>query len=190
MSATAKGAPLRATLAYIENTEGKDTLDRVIASLPDDLRSRVTAVGANDEIPYRLLLDVWHAADAVMHPIDASWMEKAGAYSIALSGSQSYGGIIRKGTPSEFLNQPIKLFRLYYHSGDMHIIEQEQGRAVLRLVDFEESDRLFCARQTGGLRAAIEMAGGGSVAVRHVRCAVDGDAFCEWEITWRADKSE
>lgn len=186
MSATAKGAPLRATLSYVESTMGRDTLVRIMESLPDELRTRVDGVSANDEIPYRMLLAVWHAADAVMRPLDANWMEKAGAYSIALSGSQSYGGIIRKGTPSEFLNQPIKLFRLYYHSGDMHIIEQEDGRAVLRLVDFDEPDALFCERQTGGLRAAIEMAGGHDAKVRHVRCAVDGDAFCEWEATWRA----
>ena len=184
--ATAKGAALRATLAYIESTAGPQVRQRVLDSLLPDLRARVDTVTATDEIPFGLLVALWHAADAVMRPIDAEWMEKAGSYSIASSGSQSYGGIIRKGTPSEFLNQPIKLFRLYYHSGDMHIVELETGRAVLRLVGFDEPDALFCARQTGGLRAAIELAGGGNVEVRHVRCANEGDAFCEWEVTWRS----
>lgn len=183
---TAKGAALNATLAYIRVTAGAAVLSRVLDSFPQELRARVDAVKPADEIPFGLLRDVWHAADTIMRPIDRAWMEQAGAYSIRSSGSQSYSGIIRKGTPSEFLNQPIKLFRLYYHSGDMHIVAQEPGRAVLRLVGFDEPDRLFCDRQTGGLREAITLAGGADVAVRHVRCANEGDAFCEWEATWRS----
>ena len=92
--------------------------------------------------------------------------------------------LYEKASPSEFLNQPIKLFRLYYHSGDMQIVEEAGGRAVIRLVDFDEPDVLFCRRQTGGLRRALEIAGGKATRVRHVRCANEGDAFCEWEMVW------
>lgn len=186
MMATAKGAPLVATLAYIGESAGSAVLQQVLDSFSEELRAQVAAVTPTSEIPFSLLREVWRAADVVMRPIDAAWMEKAGAYSIQSAGKQSYSGIIRKGTPAEFLNQPIKLFRLYYHSGDMHIIEQEYGRAVLRLVGFDEPDALFCDRQTGGLREAIAMAGGGEVSVRHVRCANEGDAFCEWELKWQA----
>jgi hypothetical protein len=31
---------------------------------------------------------------------------------------------------------------------------------------------------------AVELAGGVRPSVRHVRCAVEGDAFCEWELHW------
>ena len=183
--AKAKGAVLGATLAYIESAAGHAKLEQIMASLPPELRTRVEKVGPTEEVPFRMVLDVWHAADKVMRPLDPQWVEKAGEHSIRSVGSQLYGGIIRKGTPAEFLNQPVKLFRLYYHSGDMHIVEQEPGRAVLRMVDFDEPDPLFCARQTGGLRVTIELAGGNQPEVRHVRCANEGDAFCEWEATWR-----
>ena len=92
--ATAKGAALRATLAYIESTAGPQVRQRVLDSLLPDLRARVDTVTATDEIPFGLLVALWHAADAVMRPIDAEWMEKAGSYSIESSGSQSYAGII------------------------------------------------------------------------------------------------
>lgn len=182
--AIAKGAALRATLEYINEVAGADVREVVEQTLKPETRALIPRIHPADEIPFRLLLELWHAADAVMRPRDPAWMEKAGAHSIRSMGAQLYGGIIRKDTPAEFLNQPIKLFRLYYHSGDMHIVEQEPGRAVLRLVDFDEPDPLFCARQTGGLRVAVELAGGRSAAVRHVRCANEGDAFCEWEARW------
>jgi hypothetical protein len=55
---------------------------------------------------------------------------------------------------------------------------------VLRLVGFDPADRTFCRRQTGGLLCSIQLAGGTQGSVRHVRCSVEGDAFCEWELRW------
>jgi hypothetical protein len=66
----------------------------------------------------------------------------------------------------------------------MEVVEAEQGRAVLRLVGFDPGERTFCRRQTGGLLRSVEFAGGTSGTVRHVRCSLDGDAFCEWELRW------
>jgi predicted hydrocarbon binding protein len=71
----------------------------------------------------------------------------------------------------------------------MKVVETEStgergGRIVLRLVGFEHESRHFCRRQTGGLAKAVEIAGGERPRVRHVRCALEGDAFCEWELRW------
>ena len=95
-----------------------------------------------------------------------------------------YGGLLRKASPAEFVTQSVSLFRLYYAPGDMVPVEVEPGRAVLRLEGFPTASPLFCARQTGGLRQATELAGGKSVRVRHVRCEHEGDAYCEWELRW------
>ncbi len=69
----------------------------------------------------------------------------------------------------------------------MEVVEDAVGRAVLRLVDFDPVTRLFCRRQAGGLRRAIEIAGGGAAKVHHVRCSIEGDAFCEWELHWETE---
>jgi hypothetical protein len=182
--AVAKGSALLATLGFVEANYGAAMRERVFNTLPANQRSQLARLTATDEIPFRMLLDLWRIVDKVVSPQDAEWMEKAGAHSIESMGTQMYGGIVRKASPSEFLNQPIKLFRLYYHSGDMQIVEEAGGRAVIRLVDFDEPDVLFCRRQTGGLRRALEIAGGKGTRVRHVRCANEGDAFCEWEMVW------
>jgi hypothetical protein len=182
--AVAKGSALLATLGFVEASYGADARSSIINALSTNQRSQVARLTATDEIPFRMLLDVWRAVDKVVGARDPEWMEKSGAHSIESMGTQMYGGIVRKSSPSEFLNQPIKLFRLYYHSGDMQIVEESGGRAVIRLIDFDEPDLLFCRRQTGGLRRALEIAGGRATRVRHVRCANEGDAFCEWEMVW------
>lgn len=190
MSATtapmiAKGSTLRATLEYVREVEGQATLERILGRLDGADRRAVDAASATAEVPYGLVLRLWRAAHAELAARDPVWMERAGAHSIRSLGQQLYGGILRKASPHEFLTQSVSLFRLYYHPGDMQVVEDEPGRAILRLVGFDQEDPLFCQRQTGGLRMATELAGGSDAHVAHVRCALEGDAFCEWELRWR-----
>ena len=49
---------------------------------------------------------------------------------------QLYSGILRKSNPIEFLTQSVSLFRLYYRPGDMEVVYEAPGTAVLRLVGF------------------------------------------------------
>ena len=185
MMALAKGSTLRATMEFVRADRGAEALERVLARLPHERRALVERSQPTDEVPFELALDLWRAADGELGPGDPGWMERAGAQSIESSGVQHYGGILRKSSPTEFLTQGVSLFRLYYSPGNMEVVEAEPGRAVLRLVGFDAADRLFCRRQTGGLGRAVGLAGGASAVARHLRCAAEGDAFCEWELTWK-----
>ena len=179
-----KGSTFRSTLDFILAERGAEPLERVLAALVPRIRVLAERAAPTDEIDYDDLVALWAAAEAELAPHDPLWMEHSGAYSIGLGGAKMYGGILRKRDPSEFLTQSVSLFRLYYHPGDMEVVEHAPGRAVLRLVGFDPRTSLFCRRQTGGLSKAIEMAGGESAITRHVRCAIEGDAYCEWELTW------
>jgi hypothetical protein len=186
----AKGSTFRTSVDFVRAEYGDAVLARVAASLSPEARAAVDHAAATDELDYELLRELWTATDSLVGVADPGWMERAGAFSIGLRGAQMYGGILRKRDPNEFLTQSISLFKLYYHPGDMVVVEHTQGRAVLRLVGFESRTTLFCRRQTGGLTKAIELAGGDHAATRHVRCELEGDAFCEWELTWGpADKT-
>ena len=182
--AKAKGSPIISTMEFIRSEKGADVLDRVLSRLGDDDRQRVTAVKATDEIPLDLALSLWRAADAELRSGEPEWVERAGGYAIEVPGVRMYSGLLRKASPREFLTQRVGLFRLYYHPGNMEVVAEEEEHAVLRLVGFDQSDPLFCRRQTGGLRRALIEAGGQESLVSHVRCVNEGDAFCEWELTW------
>lgn len=183
----AKSSTLRSTLRYVEAEYGDAAAAGVLDRLGAGDRARIEAAGAIDEVPIELLRALWDAVDATIGRRDPGWPEKSGAFSIQGLGVQLYGGILRKRDPLEFLSQPVSLFRLYYQPGNMEVVEAEPGRAVLRLVGFP-GDPVFCRRQTGGLLRAVELAGGVHPSVRHVRCAVEGDAFCEWELRWEPAK--
>lgn len=184
-----RGSTVLATLGYIEAIHGTAMRDAVVASIPDRVRDELSRIEATAEWPYDDLLALWRAADALLAGIDPQWMERSGAHSIESTGVQLYSGILRKRSPHEFLTQSVSLFQLYYYPGDMEVVEEESGRAVLRLSGFDSQDPLFCRRQTGGLRQALAQAGGESPRVKHVRCAHLDDAFCEWELVWAVERS-
>jgi hypothetical protein len=158
--------------------------------LSAEARQRLTVAEPTEELPFALVRELWLAVDAVLGADDAKWSERAGAFSIESAGARFYGGILKKSNPTEFLTQSVSLFRLFYRPGDMEVVFAEPGAAVLRLVGFDAGTRLFCQRQTGGLRQALTLAGGAEPRTRHVRCALEGDAFCEWELGWAASSDK
>jgi hypothetical protein len=185
----AKGSTIRATLEFVASVAGDEARERVVALLPPKDRRRVRDVAATDEVPFDLWLRLSEATERVIGADVPDWPERAGARAIESLGVQLYGGILRKASPLAFATQSVSLFRLYYHPGDMKVVESESigergGRVVLRLVGFDHTSRHFCRRQTGGLAKAVSIAGGERPRVRHVRCALEGDAFCEWDLRW------
>lgn len=181
----AKGSTVLATLEYLSEVHGPAVCDRILRRLAVQDRRLIRGLTPTSEAPFPFLVRLWHAADEVLREQTPAWMEAAGAFSIASGGKRHYGGILQKESPLAFLTQSVSLFRLYYHPGNMEVVEYAPHHAVLRLVGFPATDPLFCRRQTGGLGCALEIAGGSSPVVRHVRCALEGDAFCEWELRWR-----
>lgn len=180
----ARGSAARTTLDYIREIHGDETLATVLSRVEASVRDEVTAVETTAYVPYGHVVALWEAAESVLGGSQPRWMEQAGGYAIGSLGQQLYGGLLKKASPEEFVTQSVSLFQLYYSQGDVMPVEVERGRSVLRLVGFDALGPLFCRRQTGGLTRATELAGGRDVAVRHVRCTHEGDAFCEWEVCW------
>jgi len=181
----AKGSTLFSTQGFLAHQFGGAVLEQVLDGLARPERERIGRAVPTDEVHYDLLLALWRAADVVLGKDHPAWVEQSGTFAISSFGVELYGGILRKASPTEFLTQRVSLFRLFYQPGNMEVVEEAPGRAVLRLVGFDPVERFFCRRQTAGLLCSIEIAGGKQARVEHSRCGLDGDAFCEWELGWK-----
>lgn len=181
----AKGSTVQATIEFLVHAAGPEAVRTTLDALPAEQRARLAGVSARDEVPYADLVSLWQAADSLLAASDPGWMERQGAYAIEQLGPRLYGGLLLKSTPEEFLTQDVSLFQLYYRPGNMGAVDHSATHAVMRLVGFHPTDRFFCRRFTGAWHAVIRMTGGVESRVHHVRCANEGDAFCEWELRWQ-----
>ena len=73
-----------------------------------------------------------------------------------------------------------------YDSGDMRVLEREQGRAVVEILNFAHPTREICDTFTGYQSERMQMLGFDGVEVKHTKCRVIGSVSCMWEITWKA----
>ena len=179
-----RGSTVRSTVEFLRDL-GSGRLEAVLSELTPADRRVIDGVTDTDEVPYRVALALWREADGALRETDPRWIERSGSWAIEQAGMRLYAGLIRKPSPLEFLTQHISLFHLYYRPGDMVVVEQSAGRAVMRLVGFEPADPLFCRRLSGGWVAALRITGGREVTAVHSRCSLEGDLFCEWELRWK-----
>ncbi|HEV3052431.1 MAG TPA: hypothetical protein VGX50_19115, partial [Longimicrobium sp.] len=133
----AKGSTLRSTLAFVRSLGGDEGVERVLARVPAGERARIAAASQTEEVPLELLISLWHAVEAEIGAEHPDWPERSGGFSISNAGVEHYRGILLKKSPAEFLLQRVSLFRLFYQPGNMEVVEEEPGRAVLRLVGFD-----------------------------------------------------
>jgi len=186
----AKGSVVKGSLDFLRQELGEAGCGEILGLLPGRHRRLLLGARPTSEVPYDTLVVLWRAIDVRIGSAAPDWAERAGAYAIAELGLKLYGGILKKRSPEEFLTQSVSLFKLYYHPGNMEVVSHDARSAVLRLVGFPNASQFFCRRQTGGLLTAISLAGGLAPSVRHVRCALEGDAFCEWSLGWKLPRPD
>ena len=94
------------------------------------MRETITTCKPTDELPFDLAVSLWRSADEELREGEPDWVERAGGFSIEGPGVRMYSGLLRKASPTEFLTQRVSLFRLYYHPGDMQVVEEAEEHAV------------------------------------------------------------
>jgi hypothetical protein len=179
-----RASTLRSTMEYVDRVLDASGRDAILASLSDAERRIVEHAPEQEDVPYEVALHLWRAIDAALAPRDALWMEHMGAYAIQRAADHIGDVFLHRPSPLAFITQQVPLFRLYYRPGDMVVLGHGADHAMVRLVGFEPTDPLFCRRFTGGWTSALEITGGRDVVIRHLRCACEGDLFCEWTLRW------
>lgn len=179
-----RASTLRSTMEYLERNLDATSREAILAALPATERAVVEKAPEHEEVPYDVALHLWQAIDRALGAKDTQWMERMGAFAIERAADHIGEVFLRRPSPLAFITQQVPLFRLYYRPGDMVVLGHGTGHAMIRLVGFEPGDSLFCRRFTGGWNTALRITGGKDVMIRHLRCACEGDLFCEWLLRW------
>jgi len=72
----------------------------------------------------------------------------------------------------------------YYKPSEITLIENEKGKACIRITKFPEMDQIIEFRIAGWIERAIEIGGGKNVKVIISSSLVKGDPYSEIKISW------
>jgi hypothetical protein len=184
MTATTKGAVLRALLKFIESDLTSAQFSRVIAALPAEdqaivrLPSILPSLKVSEFLLNRLTVE---AARAKGESLD-SFGRRAGEAELkeAIGIYRFFTFVL---TPAAIVKKAATIWSTIHSHGTLAVVESGDGRAGVRLSDYP-SEEAHCARLTGWMEGLGVMTSVRNTKVVHRRCITRGDDACEWLVTW------
>lgn len=152
----------------------KDVLS-VPTSLLPYLSARIEILKWYPEEDLRAILDVLAEADP--RPSKTEALRDLGRTSADVHASDLYRNALRPGSP--FLVDVI--WRAQHNTGEISLHESDDS-IVFRLKDYAGANATTCISIGGYLEMACIKAGRRVAPAEITKCAVKGDAFCEWTL--------
>lgn len=181
----AKGICFRSFFFALERLRGDEIVTRTIERLPDEIQEAVVLgkIGANDWHPIAWYRELHRAACAVT---------KEGFELARLIGFESvrqdFEGPLRALTfvlsPHAVVRRGPRIFRTYYHPGQMYVLEAHPGRLRVHWSGCAGFDGNLWNDVIGGCEAVLRACGARNVDVRVISGAGEHDSRAEVMAWW------
>jgi hypothetical protein len=183
-----KGTSIASFLSFLEAEYGATRTREFILSLEPNLKKRceglvlASAFYPVEELESLALCARDHFA------ADATFFERSGAHNAAFGLGSVHQILLVRPTPLDFLRSAERAWRQFVDEGGVDVNLVGEGKVRLRL-EAVQGSLVRCARQTGFLTRALELAGAQKLAVSKAACTLRGHPFCEWNVSWDAEAS-
>jgi hypothetical protein len=181
-----KGAAVNILPKYVQKNFGKDALSQWMDSITPAAREVFDGtVSSKDWFP---LKEALVEPTATLCQLFYGWDYK-GAWELGrYSADQSLKGIfklfVKFGSPEVLINRAGTAFSTYYHPSTIKVQVDQQGFPVMRIMEFEDIDKLVEMRIGGWIERALEISGCKNVEIKINQSLTKGDACTEYKITW------
>jgi uncharacterized protein (TIGR02265 family) len=181
-----KGGLIRARFLFVVLNHGPDTWNRVLASLPDDVRESLKDIVVENWYPVSTLDLVDRAiADQIGDGDEEEEVfDKLGEFSATSALSGPYSSLVNQDVHS-FLTQSALIHHAYQDFGTASYEPLSETSGVLTIQYDIAPPPSFCASGSSYFRHAVELCGARSARVTHTRCRARGDDACEFYFTWQ-----
>jgi len=189
MGAHVKGVVLKARLNFLAKFHGEEAYDRLLESLKPETRAVLRdGVLISSWYPVEVSVEMMQTMDRLFGKGDLALCREMGRYSAQVSLKGVYRGYARENDFNFVNRMTPKMWQQYYDSGRMETETLGKGRAVTRITDFAEPNRVLCLGTLGWLEAANEVWGAQNVTVEETKCRLRGDNCCEYMISKKAKR--
>lgn len=183
-----KGTSIASLLDFLEAEYGATRTREFVSTLDLNLKKRCEGVIlASAFYPVEELETL--ARRAREHfGADHTFFERSGAHNAAFGLAGVHQALLARKSPLDFLRAAERAWGQFIDEGGVDATQVGEGKVRLRIEGLKGSE-IRCARQTGFLRRALELAGAQGLTVAKAACTLKNQPFCEWNIAWDTETS-
>ena len=180
-----KGAILKTRLAFVEQHWGREGLDRVVASLPDEDQRALRTVLTVKWYPFAVGERLDRAIVDVLGEGRTEVFERLGAASADANLSTVHKQFLTPGRPHVFLGKAPQIYGFYYETGRRTYEQTGEASGVLTTYDAETFSTPDCLSVIGWYKRALELCGVQNVSIQEDECRARGGAVCRYKVAWQ-----
>jgi len=178
--ANIRGGDLADAMAYIQDTYGREALDRVMAALDPETRDSFDTLRSVSWYPLSFLTSFLVLSKQLLDPSDASFYRKQGYDAGQRQRSGPLGVMV--ATPLLRMRLASTAWRMFYDVGRLEVVGDSPETAVGQIHDFPTTPEL-CERFQG-IWGGIASTKAVAARAEESRCVLRGDPYCELRIRY------
>jgi len=182
---TAKGTLIKTSLAFVEERFGAGALEKVMAALDPEVRSKVSGmVLSSARYPVPVIAALLETIDRVLGRGDLQLGWEVGKFAGEYEVTLFHKAVFQIGKVEYFLKAAPMTWGFYYSAGKMRAEEITASGGRVEVRDFNPVSKVMCHRSGGWMWRTAELCGKKNVLVRHPECLLDGHPACIWVASW------
>lgn len=178
--ARARGTIFLNTVEFVRERFGSAAHERVIEALPPDRRACwLEALRESSWLPVDELVLYMETAHALLAPDEPDFYRQIGLFGGTRDReTRGFGVMLHDWATAS--RMATVLWRSYFDSGRLEVLQAGEGGATLRVHDFPVH-RSLCLRMIGSFEGQQAR---NTVRASKTACVLDGDPFCEFRLSW------
>ena len=182
-----KGTAISGRLQYARRRGGDEAVRTLVAGITDPETRDQLADGKalkSSWYPFSTLVDITVGIDRLFGKGDLSIVAEVGGDVAEADLNGVYRLFFAIASPHYLLDKAASIWRNYYDSGELVVVERAQNMAVLELREVPEPHRAHCLSVQGWMHRSLVLCKCKDVRVDHGECRALGAKRCVFKGTW------
>ena len=181
-----KGSALASRLLWVRLGHGEAGLDRLEAAASPTLQPvLVNGVAMARWYPFEVFIELIEVIDRLFGKGDLGLVRELARFGADANLKTVYRLFYKVGTVRWILGRAARLWGAHYDNGELLVIDDRPGRALLEISGFASPHRIHCMSVAGWCERSIEISGGKDVKSEELDCRAKGGQRCLLSATWR-----
>jgi hypothetical protein len=182
-----KGTAISGRLNYARRRGGDEAVQTIVNGLSDPAARELLADGKplkSNWYPFSALVDITVGIDRLFGKGDLSIVQEVGGDVAEADLNGVYKLFMQFASPQYLVDKAASLWRNYYDSGELLVVERGQDMAMLELRAFDAPHRAHCLSVLGWMIRSLKLCGCKDVVGTHPECRAQGHGRCVFRATW------